>query len=561
KSFSGEVDPCKRQPFRGRCPAVSGGQQTRSQMFSNLGHCSKDTNEPRLYRYKEECEDACLNVVRSNNNVQKTEDIASPTASSTSTQPTTSTSVTSDESRKSAPNDCTSAVDAGPCESSVSRWYYDANEQTCKPFSYSGQWDCCIISTIPGCGGNGNNYLTKFACERRCTPVLDSSIKCPNGAEPLKNVHGVPTTCAKKSCPSDHKCTKVEQNSICCPVPEDESKKSSSKADVCALPKERGPCDRYELRFYYNSDMKECKYFFFGGCEGNANNFERVEDCESACGRGRKALRIESPQTVQTKPTTAAPTTTAMSQEATTVEQIPEAEETEASKVPGIVEHPTSASTKSAPSTAAKNVDSVHLTGEPETSVNIDTTSTTVTTTPEQPTTQSSAPSRKIVTDPPVEPLVSLIKPQDINQPDIIPPLPETKTCDVFTYSGCSGNGNNFANREECLSICNRQVNTKTSQPSAASLCAHKINPGDCKGEFERFAFDTETGKCRPFIYGGCGGNGNNFASLEECAQRCHPQGCCFSSNLLTFILSRTYNICLFDMSSIVSYHFCAILH
>lgn len=25
-----------------------------------LGHCANDENEPRLFRYKEECEDACL---------------------------------------------------------------------------------------------------------------------------------------------------------------------------------------------------------------------------------------------------------------------------------------------------------------------------------------------------------------------------------------------------------------------------------------------------------------------------------------------------------------------
>ena len=57
--------------------------------------------------------------------------------------------------------------------------------------------------------------------------------------------------------------------------------------DICSLPKERGPCDKYELRFYYNSDTKECKYFFWGGCEGNGNNFETAEACQSACGVGK----------------------------------------------------------------------------------------------------------------------------------------------------------------------------------------------------------------------------------------------------------------------------------
>lgn len=57
---------------------------------------------------------------------------------------------------------------------------------------------------------------------------------------------------------------------------------------VCGLPKERGPCDHYELRFYYNKEIGECKYFFYGGCEGNANNFAKVEDCEKACGAGKR---------------------------------------------------------------------------------------------------------------------------------------------------------------------------------------------------------------------------------------------------------------------------------
>ena len=29
--------------------------------------------------------------------------------------------------------------------------------------------------------------------------------------------------------------------------------------------------------------------------------------------------------------------------------------------------------------------------------------------------------------------------------------------------------------------------------------------------------------KCGKFIYGGCGGNENNFATLEDCHKRCRP--------------------------------------
>lgn len=38
---------------------------------------------------------------------------------------------------------------------------------------------------------------------------------------------------------------------------------------------------------------------------------------------------------------------------------------------------------------------------------------------------------------------------------------------------------------------------------------------------FERYYFDTESNQCKKFIYGGCGGNGNNFNSEEECENKC----------------------------------------
>ncbi|KAI0240899.1 PI-actitoxin-Aeq3b, partial [Lamellibrachia satsuma] len=49
--------------------------------------------------------------------------------------------------------------------------------------------------------------------------------------------------------------------------------------------------------------------------------------------------------------------------------------------------------------------------------------------------------------------------------------------------------------------------------------------PGPCKGYFPRFFFNTKTGKCEKFIYGGCEGNRNNFKTEEECKKTC-PDKC-----------------------------------
>ncbi|ESO96956.1 hypothetical protein LOTGIDRAFT_115215, partial [Lottia gigantea] len=45
--------------------------------------------------------------------------------------------------------------------------------------------------------------------------------------------------------------------------------------------------------------------------------------------------------------------------------------------------------------------------------------------------------------------------------------------------------------------------------------CKLASEPGMCKGYFPRFYFNHKSGKCEGFVYGGCGGNENNFKSLQ----------------------------------------------
>uniref|UniRef100_A0A1I7YI99 Kunitz/Bovine pancreatic trypsin inhibitor domain protein n=1 Tax=Steinernema glaseri TaxID=37863 RepID=A0A1I7YI99_9BILA len=355
-----DVDPCRRQPFRGRCPSVNGAAPSRSQFVLRyylrggecvsypFGHCAQDDDEPKLFRYKEECEDACLRATVSTTLVPDMEKelmeqtygtvpaVETTTAEQTyermptecqkqrdatdglikggfkpecdeegafktlQCEPGTDScfcvnaegiEVANSRSKPGQPkpdcdkinsasqprtNECVGGAVPGPCASSMARWFYDESEQRCKPFQYSG------------CGGNGNNYGSETACEKRCVPGLGAA-KCLKGAEPLKTASGAPVNCAKTECPTGYKCSVVQRSSVCCPDVEKSPVAASldlgpATNDVCQLPKERGPCDRYELRFHYDSNLKECKYFFFGGCEGNANNFEHVEDCEKACG-------------------------------------------------------------------------------------------------------------------------------------------------------------------------------------------------------------------------------------------------------------------------------------
>lgn len=59
-------------------------------------------------------------------------------------------------------------------------------------------------------------------------------------------------------------------------------------ADVCSLPLDKGPCMALLMMWYYNSEMKECDSFFYGGCQGNGNRFSSKKNCTSTCVSSKK---------------------------------------------------------------------------------------------------------------------------------------------------------------------------------------------------------------------------------------------------------------------------------
>merc|ERR1719193_2401740 len=57
----------------------------------------------------------------------------------------------------------------------------------------------------------------------------------------------------------------------------------------------------------------------------------------------------------------------------------------------------------------------------------------------------------------------------------------------------------------------------------AKRVCMAPAVTGRCRARIDRIAFDVEKRACVPFVYGGCGGNDNNFLSREKCLETCGP--------------------------------------
>ncbi|KAM6174228.1 tissue factor pathway inhibitor [Erethizon dorsatum] len=51
----------------------------------------------------------------------------------------------------------------------------------------------------------------------------------------------------------------------------------------CAMKAQDGPCKAMIKRFFYNIFTSQCEEFIYGGCEGNQNQFQSMQECKETC--------------------------------------------------------------------------------------------------------------------------------------------------------------------------------------------------------------------------------------------------------------------------------------
>lgn len=59
------------------------------------------------------------------------------------------------------------------------------------------------------------------------------------------------------------------------------------------------------------------------------------------------------------------------------------------------------------------------------------------------------------------------------------------------------------------------------SGSTAQERCQQPVRKGVCRALIPRWSYDMASKECREFKFGGCDGNGNNFASLRQCQDMC----------------------------------------
>ncbi|VDP09778.1 unnamed protein product [Soboliphyme baturini] len=310
-------------------------------------------------------------------------------------------------------NVCLHPRDSGHCQQQFLRWWYNQNADACEQFMYTG------------CGGNGNNFDSRLSCEARCSVAASSHLPAVMLSQ-----------------------------------------------EICSFSMEYGTCRGSFSRWAYNRVMQLCVQFVYSGCGGNENNFDSKHNCEL---RSSNPNKCGNPNDCRHYPCIFRCCS----------KNNPHYDSRKMNQEPGT--HFASPIAHTFPFTSAKF------------SFQAETTRSQV--------------ARDICDIP-----------NDYGNCDrhfIRWAFDgETKSCIQFEYSGCGGNGNNFETALSCERLC---LVRPTILP--LNVCHHVLDPGPCNGNYPRWYYDDDERTCKEFNYSGCDGNGNNFASKDDCSNKCLTGG------------------------------------
>ncbi|XP_044162128.1 kunitz-type protease inhibitor 2 [Bufo gargarizans] len=201
---------------------------------------------------------------------------------------------------------CLPEKKTGDCRAFFTRWWYNAETETCQNFTYGG------------CPVNLNNHMGEEECMQKCQGLR--AVKVRNAEAPSKRMVSalsVPDYCSGSgvtgNCRASFPRWYFDAESMSCqqftyggcggsknnhlseqecmakcvgPKPEPEKVHAPKKGDFaeyCAASYFTGPCRAAFKRWFYDPTSSSCKTFVYGGCGSKSNNYLNEADCMDMC--------------------------------------------------------------------------------------------------------------------------------------------------------------------------------------------------------------------------------------------------------------------------------------
>ncbi|VDN99948.1 unnamed protein product [Rodentolepis nana] len=366
---------------------------------------------------------------------------------------------------------CRLPPDVGPCRALVPRWAFDASQGRCIEFSYGG------------CRGNDNNFHSKEEFDPNTGQFVQFICRRCSGDDNFETIEA------------------CEEPAISTTALTDINK---ALDPACKLLQDIGPCKASVTRWSFDMSKGECVQFNYGGCKGNANNFESKEICEDRC-------------VASVSPPKAVPSDASLSENDDNISPSFCNLQLEHGNCYAFIRRwgfdgESGKCVEFAYGGCGGNENNFESNEACEKYC-----STKI---------SNSQPADAIAAHNPicglpreVGPCRSMLKRWYFDV--------ASGKCTDFIYGGCQGNDNNFETEDECENVCSAYEDDPSLEDdddvdlTDASMCHLPRERGNCGASLQRWGFDAFAGRCVQFIYSGCAGNDNNFETRDVCEQRC----------------------------------------